>query len=129
MEYDFSETNENNRKRWTWSLVGEHGGVHIWAQFCEASESAFGEKCYGGVEVHYRKPPYEHSEGTPHHEYCWLLEGPCWHDGSSLYFSEQLQPIIEMTDRPERLTNYMNAELLSWYRSHLSKEFEPVSTP
>lgn len=122
MDYKFEiHKKDGKQKRFVWSLKGPSGGVHVWAQFHE-NPTSWGEKCYGGCEVHYPYSPYEHSGNEPHHEKCWLLNGPCWHDGSSLYFSENIQPMVESyEDEPEKITEYVNGELLSWYESHLSK--------
>lgn len=46
------------------------------------------ESSYGGVEFH--KPP--EGDELPDHQNCWLLEGPCVHDGSSLYAFETFIP-------------------------------------
>lgn len=126
MKYAFEKKDADKTERcFTWSLVGSDGGVHIWAQFMPEKSLILGERLYGGVEVHYRKKPYDHMPDNPIHEKCWLLNGPCWHDGSSLYFSEKLQPLIDdYFDDPERLTETMNAELLSWYKSHLNQRPE-----
>lgn len=44
----------------------------------------------GGVEIH-RTP----AEGeTPDNDDCWILKGPCCHDGSSLYASETVNPLF-----------------------------------
>jgi len=105
----------SDRDRHTWSVVGPAGGVHIWA--CPMPEGFnYGERFYGGVEVHSR-----HGEGEPHHKNCWLIGGPCWHDGSSLYFSENIEPILRNSDAefPSSVHEYINAELLDWYRSKL----------
>ena len=44
-------------------------------------------RSWGGVEFH---APVEHSEDGD----CWLLGGPCEHDGSSLYASEVVIPMF-----------------------------------
>ena len=118
-QFNFTVENEGEpRKRFVWSCKGEKGGVHIWAQFTE--EPICGEKCYGGIEVHYPFKPYDFAPDEPHHDKCWLLDGPCWHDGSSLYFSERIQPMVESyEDEPEKIIEFINAELHDWYVSKL----------
>lgn len=114
-----------------WSLAGPDGGVHIWATEAPDEQSQemsalFGERFFGGVECHYRSPPYEgYSHDKPSHDDCWLIGGPCWHDGSSLYFRENIAPLlrgIEGSAVPPSLHEYLNAELLDWYRANISKE-------
>ena len=125
MDYDFQiHGAETPNRRFVWSLRGEKGGVHIWAQFADPKvESLIGGRFYGGVELHYPHPPYDFSPEEPPVSDCWLLHGDCWPDGSSLYFSEHIAPMIRMSeDDPARITEWINAELLDWYRSHLEKE-------
>lgn len=122
LKYGFeAKDSDTPVKRFIWTLVGDKGGVHIWAQF--SSDTVFGTKCYGGCEVHFKTKPYEFYPDEPQHEKCWLLGGPCWHDGSSLYFDKNIRPMVEAyEDEPERITEFVNAELLSWYRSHLDAD-------
>lgn len=72
-------------------LRGPLGGVHIMAfPLMEGLPPLFGERWMGGVELH-RHP----AQGEqPSHEECWLLLGPCCHDGSSLQFTERVAPML-----------------------------------
>lgn len=121
LEYKFEiKDADTPNKRFTWSGVGEHGAVHVWAQFME--KPSFGEKCYGGIEVHSKTPLYGEND-PPSHDNCWLLNGPCWHDGSSLWFSENIQPMIESyEDDPEKLSPMIDSEIFSWYKSRFGEE-------
>jgi hypothetical protein len=47
----------------------------------------------GGVEYHHRAAPDYMKEQS--HEHCWILGGPCWHDGTSLWASEHWIPLLE----------------------------------
>ena len=49
-----------------------------------------GDRYCGGLETHSRQPLG--ADEAPSHEKCWLLGGPCWHDGTSLYAHEKLIP-------------------------------------
>ena len=72
--------------RHQWELVGPEGGIHF-----HASGPYKGEwSC--GLEVHRAKPD---GVNAPSQTRCWLLDGPCWHDGTSLYAQERLWPIFE----------------------------------
>ena len=117
LTYNYKPAEGENRRH-IWSVVGPAGGVHIWAA---PSPDGFGfdERYFGGVEVHSRKPMY--GEGPPHHECCWLLDAPCWHDGSSLYFSENIAPILREEPFPDAIREYVYSELHSWYRSNLDR--------
>ncbi|PZQ99178.1 MAG: hypothetical protein DI533_00270 [Cereibacter sphaeroides] len=120
LTYAYEEPKESN-VRHLWSVVGPLGGIHIWAA---SSPAGFDreEKYYGGVEVHSRKPMYGATE--PSHQECWLLGGPCWHDGTSLYFSENIEPFLRRATLPfgDSIHEFVNAELLSWYSRKLQGE-------
>ena len=83
-EYRFSIS--EGRERHDWIISGSLGAINIWA---EPSPSSFrDERWFGGIECH-SAAPLEYAGG--HHERCWLLNAECWHDGSSLQFSEQVE--------------------------------------
>lgn len=71
-----------------WAIIGDAGAVEFQGiAHCvgmndrDAYNLSF--KPYG-IEYHFRTPP-EYSAGKPaDHENCWLIGGPCWHDGSSM---------------------------------------------
>lgn len=49
-----------------------------------------------GTEAVSRTPARDYEEGKPaDHNDCWLIGGPCWHDGTSLYASEFMIPLLE----------------------------------
>lgn len=81
---------ERNAHRTIFAVVGERGGMHFW--FHEDSD---GEK-HGGIEQHSRKPMYDWDR-APSNDKCWLLDGPCWHDGSSLQAEEFWIPLYNAT--------------------------------
>lgn len=92
------------REEHIWSLVGERGGIHVSGWLTAPLSGHYSEpRWIGGIEGH-SPIPREYESETPSHEHCWLLNGPCWHDGSSLQFSEQLAPWFpgageQMTER------------------------------
>ena len=49
----------------------------------------------GGVEYHHRAAPDYMAGEDATHEHCWILGGPCWHDGTSLWASEHWIPLLE----------------------------------
>ena len=72
--------------RHNWQLVGEKGGLNFHVSILE-------NKQYGpsaGLEFHSFA-----GKGSPSHTPCWLLGGPCWHDGTSSYAMDTLWPVIE----------------------------------
>lgn len=117
---------EGEVKRHMWTLVGPNGAVHIWAEpMPETLSRSWGEKYYGGVEIHSPKPLYESEWAqNPSHAECWLLKCPCWHDGSSLYFSERIAPLLSQEEAPfgDHVHSFINAILFDWYRSKFRAE-------
>lgn len=73
-----------------WCVIGDHGAVDF---HCLNEPGPFGR--VGGVEYHMRRAPSYSEQTTPDHEHCWLLGAPCWHDGTSLYASDVLIPLLE----------------------------------
>ena len=117
-----------DRERFVWAVVGSHGGIHIWAQrlpkeTLDSDPGFWSYSFYGGVEVHSRTRGEYDDEPT--HENCWLLNAPCWHDGSSLYFSDHMSPTLNRLGlESDGATSYALAEAHSWYRSHFEGELK-----
>ena len=65
----------NRRVRHRWVVANELAGLHFW---CEQT----GSEWFGGVEFH-SATRHDYMNESPSHDNCWLLGGPCWHDGSS----------------------------------------------
>ena len=77
-----------------WCLVGPRGAIDF---HCTNADHRIAREFWrsGGLEIHRREPDgYQRGEGASN-DHCWLLDGPCWHDGSSLYATEQLIPLLE----------------------------------
>lgn len=89
----YEYTNEYNARH-LWSVVGRHGAIHLHISDMgkERSEKYCTEQFSGGIEIHYRQPPSYMRNDAPSQDRCWLLQGPCWHDGSSLQVSESWIP-------------------------------------
>lgn len=116
---------EGDVTRHMWTLVGPNGAVHIWAEPNDPAVAArYGELYYGGIEVHSRTPLYDFGSKEPSHTDCWLLKCPCWHDGSSLQFSEQVEPFLRQTELPfgDPVHEYVNSILFDWHRSRFQAE-------
>jgi hypothetical protein len=72
-----------------WTLIGRWGGLNLRIEEYNPVMPSTG----GGLEIHYRTPPsYIHNE-PPHHDNCWLLKCPCWHDETSLAVQERWIPL------------------------------------
>lgn len=48
-----------------------------------------------GLEIHRYVPAEYQKDHAPHHSPCHILGAPCWHDGTSLYATEKLLPLID----------------------------------
>ena len=117
LTYSFEKTEPHpGQPRYTWAVVGPEGAVHIWAQQnAEDFSRQFGDRYIGGVECHW---PVSADEA--HHADCWLLKGPCRHDGSSLYFADYIAPMLSPENiEGENITSYIQSELHDWYRSKI----------
>jgi hypothetical protein len=127
-EYRFSF--RAGRERHDWNLIGVAGAVGIWAEPSSGSFS-YGENWYGGVEVHSAKPFDYSNAAQPSQELCWLLLKPCWHDGSSLFFSERIEHAIpEPSGLPisrETTHRLILGHARSWFDSHLASAIEAPS--
>lgn len=83
---DFFEVQTHLISRKSWIAHGEGASIEFWLGILKYPKdhpfsSYFNEQpCYpGGFEIHSRS-----GRGDPDHEHCPILDGPCWHDGSSL---------------------------------------------
>ena len=108
-----------------WSLTNDDGGIHISANLSEWRGS---QEWMGGCETHYANPPDYMAGHGPSNEHCWVLGKPCWHDGSSLYFSENVAPMLPNPwgENPHDMQSYHHdlalSELRYLHRIRFSKE-------
>ena len=110
-EYRFSI--EHGAERHVWTCIGRHGALHLHIS------GPFDADWSGGLEVHYRVPPGYMDDCAPSSERCWLIGGPCWHDGTSLYVRETLVPLW-LADRHNHALMFSILE--KEYRSRLGGE-------
>lgn len=73
-----------------WELLGPKGALHFHASLTEG----YSPSC--GLEIHYFEPPDYMKDQAPGSVNCPIVGGRCWHDGTSLYASEHLWPIIRL---------------------------------
>lgn len=87
-----------DQTRHTWSLRGPKGGVSFHVSLWEGPEGAEKHAQFGGpnagLEFHRAFDP-SGGERAADHARCWLLEAPCWHDGTSLYANETVWPMVQ----------------------------------
>jgi hypothetical protein len=88
-----------------WSLIGRHGGVHLHISGPHVYDNS--EHWSAGLEFHYRSPPEYMENDPPSHDRCWLIECPCWHDGTILYAQEHYLPMFLMGDDARILRGLM----------------------
>jgi hypothetical protein len=113
-----------------WILVGPLGAIDFhcstlaWTEEMRATVPGMWRS--GGVEYHYRAAPYYMRTEGPSHERCWILGGPCWHDGTSLWASEHWIPLLERSGE-----DAIWQELQKTYVDHdwPNPEAEPVAVP
>jgi hypothetical protein len=106
--------------RLSWIVEGEAGAIEyhhdVDQKPTNAARSTFGDHGYPGVEVHSRTPRREGD--TPLGGYCWLLQAPCYVDGSSTA-GEELWPLAHIPD-----FECLWAELEEWYRDNFGEAAE-----
>jgi len=106
--------------RYCWYLKGEDGAVHVWFRILPF---AYGEdpRFRGGIDIHRKEPVNpEIDHPTPD---CWLLGGSCYHDGSTIWFEENLKPRLQYHSPfdPVLISSIQNT-LHSWYNLHVRKQ-------
>lgn len=115
-QYRFSTyTRENGEtsERHDWCLTSSRGGITIWAE--PTRDDSFGDRWFGGVECHWASPPDYFRDTPPHRDHCWLIGKPCWHDGSSLFFSERIEPNLP-APTGKQMDSSLNGFLLHYLR-------------
>jgi len=65
-----------------WSVIGRHLAIHL--RLTDIKNHGLS----GGIELHHREPPEYMADEAPSDIRCELLQGPCWHDGSSMAATE-----------------------------------------
>lgn len=78
--------------RHNWEVVGPDGAVHFHVSMTEK----YAPSC--GLEFHHTREAWRRLYGrkeAAHHRECSVLGEPCWHDGTSLYASERIWPLVQ----------------------------------
>src|SRR5690349_13442296 len=70
------------------ALKGPLGGVHFHMRLFHSARNSL-----AGFEIHSPKPIYGEAGKPPDNEKCWLIEGQCYHDGSSSIGSAMVEQI------------------------------------
>lgn len=78
----------------SYELVGAKGGLHFHVTGPHNYDGHDHWSC--GLEMHSRTPLY--SDCAPHHDNCFLLKAPCWHDGTTLHAEEVYLPMFRAGD-------------------------------
>ena len=108
------------RRRHVWAATCSKGGVHVWIEQSTLPDGEY--LCFGGFEVHYRQPPDYMKADKPSQDHCWLLDSPCWHDGSSLAAEEKWIPMW-------RAAPNAHDEMLDAVVAEMIRAFEDVPEP
>jgi hypothetical protein len=100
-----------------YTVIGRAGAIHFHVtDLGEDSPTRYS----AGLEMHSRAPLCD----SPPHEKCWLIGGPCWHDGTSLYAQERLVPIwLSDPHDHEHMFRVLEAE----YRRRFEEDTSPVA--
>lgn len=87
--HKYTWSNPFGGPRHRWELVGPDGGIHFHVSLTKGYEPSCGLEFHHSARARYR------SDEAPDHTNCPLIGEPCWHDGTSLYASETIWPIVE----------------------------------
>lgn len=124
----YEYTNEFGTVRHIWSVYGARMGVHLHISDLgeeRAAKYADGRRYSGGIELHYRTPPDYMRDQAPASKACWLIGGPCWHDGSSLQADERWIPLWQSAPHDhERMFLMLQCELDAHDRRETGEEQE-----
>lgn len=123
-DHKYEWTRPFDQVRHQWSLRGPKGGISFHVSLWEGKDAEKHDRFGGptaGLEFHHGYDPTGGQEAA-HHAQCWLLKGPCWHDGTSLYASETLWPMIRATMPDHRA---ILAMLEHEYTRHFEREVQP----
>jgi hypothetical protein len=72
-----------------WEIVGPDGGVHFHVSMTRGYDPSCGLEFHHAARARYRP------SDAPDHINCPLIGEPCWHDGTSLYASESVWPVVQ----------------------------------
>jgi hypothetical protein len=100
--HKYTWSNPFGSPRHHWELVGPNGAIH----FHVSLTKGYDPSC--GLEFHHLS-----GDGAPHHLNCPLTGGRCWHDGTSLYASETVWPVVSaylQTGDHEQIFRYLEGE-------------------
>lgn len=92
---------EKHENTHCWIVKGPLGAVHVWARKHSGDwNERFGKRYIGGIECHSPKPQWDGQDVSC--TKCWILEGDCYHDGSSLQFCEDVEPDLPRNEEEIR---------------------------
>lgn len=74
-----------------WQIIGPRAALHFHVSI--DPNDKYPPTC--GLEMHHFSPPEYMQDQAPSQLKCDLTGGRCWHDGTSLYASESLWPMIK----------------------------------
>jgi hypothetical protein len=116
--HKYTWNNPFGSPRHHWELVGPDGGIHFHVSLTKGYEPSCGLEYHHAARARYRP------SDAPDHTNCPLIGEPCWHDGTSLYASETIWPIVEAMLKSgdhEAIFRVLEGEYESHFR-HLQRE-------
>lgn len=81
-------------RRHLWFVSSAQGAVHLHITELNRNSNEYAEEDQysAGLEIHHRNPPPHMNNRPPSRNTCFILGGPCWHEGQSSYAQETLLP-------------------------------------
>lgn len=89
-DHEYKWTKPFTSVRHSWSLRGPHGGISFHVSIQDNKD--YDPSC--GLEFHRDFDP-TNGQQAAQHKNCWLTGGKCWHEGTSLYASEHVWPMVK----------------------------------
>jgi hypothetical protein len=88
--YKYSASLAFGQWRHSYEIVGARGGANLHVSGPNNYDDM--DHWSAGLELHSRTPLYE--DRPPTFDKCWLLNCPCWHDGTTTFARERFLPMF-----------------------------------
>jgi hypothetical protein len=97
----------------SWFLVGPQGAVHVHIAQSDKFEGG------GGIECHWNEYRPEFARAPDHLE-CQVTKRPCWHDGSSMFVSDHIMPMLNIKRITADDHGIVFGHCRDWYESKIA---------
>lgn len=102
-----------------WILIGPQGAIHVHV----TGAGQIGDthlRPGGGIECHWGQP-HPSLNRSPDHQHCEILQGPCWHDGSSMFVSDHILPMLDLDSLHVSHHRFVFDHCKDWYEDKIDR--------